>query len=161
MRIAFVAAELAPHVQVGGLGDVARWLPRALAAGEDEAAVFLPAYDVLDPKGREVRPVPGVEVSLGALGAARLLTLGDPAPGSPTVYLVDAPQWFHAGEVYPGDEDHLRFAALAAAVPPLCDALGWLPDVVHANDWHTGLTALYLGRAGGPWAGIPVVFTVH
>ncbi|MBM3695339.1 MAG: glycogen synthase [Actinobacteria bacterium] len=90
-----------------------------------------------------------------------MLTLGDSAPGSPTVYLVDAPQWFHAGEVYPGDEDHLRFAALAAAVPPLCDALGWLPDVVHANDWHTGLTALYLALAGEPWAGIPVVFTVH
>ena len=121
MRIAFVAAEMAPHVQVGGLGDVTRWLPRALAAGGDEVAVFLPGYDVLDPKGLAVRPVPGVgEVSLGPLGTAGLLTLGDPAPGAPTVYLVDAPQWFHAGAVYPGDEDHLRFAALAAAVPAFC-----------------------------------------
>ncbi len=162
MRIAFVAAEMAPHVQVGGLGDVARWLPRALAAGGDEVAVFLPAYDVLDLKGLAIRPVPGVgEVSLGPLGTAGLLTLGDQAPGAPTVYLVDAPQWFHAGAVYPGDEDHVRFATLAAAVPAMCRALGWVPEVVHANDWHTGLTALYLTGAGEPWSSLPVVFTVH
>jgi starch synthase len=162
MRIAFVAAEMAPHAQVGGLGDVTRWLPRALAAGGDEVAVFLPAYDVLEARGLAIRPVDGVgEVPLGPLGTARLLTLGDPVPGAPTVYLVDAPQWFHAGAVYPGAEDHLRFAALAAAVPALCAALGWVPEVVHANDWHTGLAALYLARAGEPWASLPVVFTVH
>ena len=162
MRIAFVAAEMAPHAQVGGLGDVTRWLPRALAAGGDEVAVFLPGYDVLDPKGLAVRPVAGVgEVPLGPLGTTGLRTLGDPAPGSPTVYLVDAPQLFHAGAVYPGAEDHLRFGALAAAVPALCGALGWVPNVVHANDWHTGLAALYLARAGEPWASLPVVFTVH
>jgi starch synthase len=162
MRLAFVAAEMAPHVHVGGLGDVTRWLPRALAAGGDEVVVFLPAYDVLDPKGLEMRPVSGAgEISLGPLGTAGLLTLGDPAPGAPTVYLVDAPQWFRAGAVYPGAEDHLRFAALAAAVPAGCAALGWVPDLVHANDWHTGLAALYLARAGEPWASLPVVFTVH
>ena len=162
MRIAFVAAEMAPHAQVGGLGDVARWLPRALAAAGDEVAVFLPGYDVLDSRGLPVRPVPALgEVSLGPLGAAGLSTLGDPASGKPTIYLVDAPQWFQTGAVYSGGEEHLRFAALAAAVPGLCAAVGWVPDVVHANDWHTGLAALYLARAGEPWASLPVVFTVH
>jgi starch synthase len=153
---------MAPHVQVGGLGDVARWLPRALAGGGDEVAVFLPAYDVLDPKGLSVRPVPEAgEVSLGPLGTARLSMLGEPEPRAPTIYLVDAPQWFRAGSVYPGDEDHLRFGALAAAVPAFCRALGWVPEVVHANDWHTGLEALFLAAAGEPWASRPVVFTVH
>lgn len=162
MRIAFLAAEMAPYVQVGGLGDVTRWLPRALAAGGDEVAVFLPGYDVLDHAGLEVRSVPGLgEVSLGPLGRAGLRTLGDPASGAPTVYLVDAPQWFHTGAVYPESDGHLRFGALAAAVPALCGALGWVPDVVHANDWHTGLAALYLARAGEPWSSLPVVFTVH
>ncbi|MFH1330871.1 MAG: glycogen/starch synthase [Actinomycetota bacterium] len=162
MRIAFVAAEMAPHAQVGGLGDVTRWLPRALAAGGDEVAVFLPGYDVLDPEGLAVRPVAGMgEVPLGPLGTAGLCTLGDPAPGVPTVYLVDAPQWFHTGAVYGGAEEHLRFGVLAAAVPALCGALGWVPDVLHANDWHTGLAALYLAGAGEPWASLPVVFTVH
>jgi glycogen synthase len=42
IRLAFLSAELAPHAQVGGLGDVARWLPRALAAAGDEVAVFVP-----------------------------------------------------------------------------------------------------------------------
>ena len=161
-RLAFLSAELAPHAQVGGLGDVARWLPRALAAAGDEVAVFVPDYDVLDPAGLPVREALGPgDVSVGPLGTVGLRTLGDPAPGLPTVYLVSAPQWFHTGAVYGEDQEHLRFGALSAALAPLGTALGWVPDVVHANDWHTGLTALYLAAAGEPWASRPVVFTVH
>ena len=47
MKVAFLAAEMAPFAHVGGLGDVARWLPSALAAGGDDVAAFLPHYDVL------------------------------------------------------------------------------------------------------------------
>lgn len=160
MRIAFLSAEIAPHAQRGGLGDVARWLPRALAAAGDEVAVFAPAYDVLEPMGLPVGQVilPG-EVPIGPLGSVGLQSLGEQAPGRPSVYLVDAPG-FRTGFIY-GEGDHLRFGVLSAALAPLCAALGWRPDVVHANDWHTGLTALYLAEAGRPWEGIPVVFTVH
>jgi starch synthase len=162
MRLAFLAAELAPHAHVGGLGDITRWLPRALAATGDEVAVFLPDYDVLDPAGLPVREVLGPgDVPLGPLGTVGLRTLGDPAPGRPTVYLVTAPQWFNIGAVYGEEQEHLRFGALSAALAPLCAAVGWVPDVVHANDWHTGLTALYLAAAGEPWASRPVVFAVH
>lgn len=162
MRLAFLTAELAPHAHVGGLGDVARWLPRALAATGDEVAVFLPDYDVLDPAGLPRREVlaPGA-ISLGPLGTAGLRMLGDPGPGRPTVYLVSAPQWYSIGAVYGEEQEHLRFGALSAALAPLCSALGWVPDVVHANDWHTGLTALCLAAAGEPWASRPVVFAVH
>jgi starch synthase len=162
MRIAFLAAEMSPHAQVGGLGDVVRWLPRALAAAGDEVAVFLPDYDVLDPAGLPVREVLGPDaVPIGPLGAVGLRTLGDPAPGRLTVYLVSAPQWFSIGAVYGAGQEHLRFGALSAALAPLCSALGWVPDVVHANDWHTGLAALYLAAGGEPWSSRPVVFTVH
>jgi len=162
MRLAFLTAELAPHAHVGGLGDVARWLPRALAAAGDEVAVFLPDYDVLDPDGLPLREVlPPGRVSLGPLGSAGLRSLGDPGPGRPTVYLVTAPQWYSVGSVYSEGQEHLRFGALSAALAPLCSALGWMPDVVHANDWHTGLTALFLSAAGEPWTSLPVVFTVH
>jgi starch synthase len=162
MRLAFVAAEMSPHAHVGGLGDVIRWLPRALAAAGDEVAVFLPDYDVLDSAGLAVREVLGPgEVPIGPLGAVGLRTLGDPGPGLPTVYLVSAPRRFHTGAVYGEEQEHLRFGALAAALPALCSTLGWVPEVVHSHDWHTGLAALYLAAAGEPWASLPVVFTVH
>jgi starch synthase len=162
MRLALVAAEMAPHAQVGGLGDVIRWLPRALAAGGDEVAVFIPGYDVLDTGGLAVHPVTEAGVlDLGPLGSAGLSALGEPAPGLPSVYLVEAPQWFHTGAVYGAAEEHLRFAALSAALPAALAALDWMPHLVHAHDWHTGLAALYLRAKGGRWASLPVVFTVH
>jgi starch synthase len=157
MRIAFVASELAPHAHVGGLGDVARWLPRALSAGGDEVRVFLPAYDDLDPAGLEISPEPGIgPLDLGPLGAARLLRLGGPGPG-PMLHLVETARW--RGPIYAGgDDEHQRYAALCAAVPAACAALGWGPDVVHANDWHAGLMALHLEAAG---ILCPMVFTIH
>ena len=141
MRIAFVTAELAPHAQVGGLGDVSRWLPRALAAGGDEVCVFMPYYDVLDPGGLPVRQVvTGVE--LGDLGTVGVHALGEPEPDQPWVYLIDAPDRFHRGAVYSGgDDEHLVFGVLAAAVPADC-------DVCHCS---VLLTVRYRGYAHRPY----------
>ncbi len=161
MRIAFVTAELAPHAHVGGLGDVSRWLPRALAADGDEVCVFVPFYDVLDTGGLPVRQViSGVDI--GELGSVAVHTLGEAGPGLPWVYLIDAPDRFHRGTVYAeGDEEHLVFGVLTASVPAVCDALGWVPDVIHANDWHTALIVPHLRAAGDYWAEKPTVLTIH
>ena len=163
MRIAFGTSELSPHAQVGGLGDVSRWLPARLAAGGDDVAVFVPHYDVLDPRDEPVRPVPGLEaVPVGPFGEVSVATLGEPAAGRPTVYLVGSPIWFERGAVYDSAPDgHLRFGALTAAIPAVCRRLGWVPDVWHANDWHTSLVAFYAAAAGEPWAGVPSVLTLH
>src|SRR5688572_28445720 len=44
MRILFVTPECAPHVKVGGLGDVSAALPAALLALGHEVDALLPAY---------------------------------------------------------------------------------------------------------------------
>ena len=160
MRIAFLAAEMAPYAHVGGLGDVSRWLPSALAAGGDEVRAFLPHYDVLrgDPQITpmvEAVPVPG----FGEVGVSRL---GEQTEGRADVYLIDAPEMFARGAVYPmhGD-DHIRYACFSAAVIAACEALDWVPDVFHANDYHTAMVPLHAVAAGVPWATVPVVLTIH
>jgi starch synthase len=163
VRVAFAASELAPHAQVGGLADVARWLPAKLAAAGDDVRVFVPHYDVLDPGRLPVVPVDDVGVvPIGPLGSVTVATLGDAAPGRPVVYLVAAPEWFRRGRIYdPGPDEHLRFAALSRAVLAVCDRLGWTPDVIHANDWHTALLPVFAAAAGEPWATLPTMLTVH
>ncbi len=161
MRIAFITAELAPHAHVGGLGDVSRWLPHSLAAGGDEVCVFVPFYDVLEAGDLPVRQVVS-GVDIGELGKLDVFTLGDPGPDLPWVYLIDAPDRFHRGAIYAGgDDEHLVYGVLTASVPAVCDAMGWVPDVIHANDWHTGLIVPHLRAAGDYWAAKPTVFTIH
>jgi starch synthase len=163
VRVAFVAAELAPHAQVGGLGDVARWLPASLAALGDDVRVFVPHYDVLDSAGLPITPVAEMDdVPIGSLGSVTVSQLGGSGPGRATVYLIGAEQWFDRGAVYATEPDeHLRFAALSRAVVEVCDRLEWIPHLVHANDWHTALLPLHLKAAGDRWAQTPVVLTIH
>ncbi|NQV04937.1 glycogen synthase [bacterium] len=160
MRIAFATAEMTPFAQVGGLGDVSRWLPATLAAAGDDVRAFLPRYDVMDLAGCDEVPVAGLEsLDLGELGTASISELRG---AGATVYLVSAPQWFERGGLYaPGADEHLRYAALCRALIAASDALGWMPDVLHANDWHTALLALHADAAGGDWPSIPVVLTIH
>ncbi len=163
MKIAFATAEMSPHAQVGGLGDVSRWLPARLAAGGDDVRVFLPHYDVLDPAGSSITPVPGLEsIEVGPFGSVSVASLGEPDPGRATVYLIGSAAWFERGSIYdPGPDEHLRFGCLSAAVPAVCARLGWIPDVWHLNDWHTALLGLHAAAAGPPWESVPSVLTIH
>jgi len=163
VRVAFASSELAPHAQVGGLADVARWLPAKLAAAGDDVRVFVPHYDVFDPGRVPVVPADDLGViPIGDLGSVTVSTLGEPGTGRPTVYLIGAPEWFRRGRIYdPGPDEHLRFIALSRAVPAVCERLGWMPELVHANDWHTALLPLLMRASGEPWESLPTVLTIH
>ena len=70
-----------------------------------------------------------------------------PAPaGRPLkLELIDAPELYHRASYYTEDADEaLRWAALSRGVIEACQRTGWAPDVIHCNDWHTGLLPLYL-----------------
>ena len=82
------------------------------------------------------------------------------------VYFIGCPPLFDRDSIYTGDwEDHLRFAMLSQAALKCCQHMGWAPDIVHCNDWHTGLVPLYLKTTFG-WdrhifGNARSVFTIH
>ena len=104
--------------------------------------------------------VPGLEnLDLGSLGTAAIRTLDGPGA---TILLVDAPDWFSESEIYASVPDaHLRYAAFCRAVLVACDVMGWIPEVLHVNDWHTALLPLHADARGGHWPEVPVVLTIH
>ncbi len=161
-HVLFATSEMFPLAKTGGLGDVCAALPAALAALGADMRVILPGY---------------VSALDQAIGKRRLATLPEggvlllgraPGTGLP-VYLVDRPDLFRRpGGPYQDPEkqdwpDNLRrFAALSATVAALAlhgDGAGWQPDLVHANDWHTGLAMAFLALAGTPRPAS--LFTIH
>jgi len=157
MKSLLVASEAVPLIKTGGLADVAGSLPVALRALGDDARIALPAYPDARRKleAETVASIPGGAILRG--------TLGNGVP----VYLFDLPQWFdrpgdpyHDGHGEPYLDNPQRYAAFSeqvarAAMIGFGD--GWRPDVVHANDWQTGLCAPWLNDLGGP----PLVFGIH
>lgn len=147
MRICFVASEVAPLAKTGGLADVAGALPRQLHAFGHDVRVFMPFYSSM---GAAVAPsiVPSaqdVELALGA-HRYRYSLLETHLPKSQTrLYLVHCPTAFDRASLYTNDADeHLRFLILQRAALEGCQRLGFAPDIVHCNDWHTALTPMLL-----------------
>ncbi|MGH8579134.1 MAG: glycogen synthase GlgA [Gammaproteobacteria bacterium] len=165
-HVLFATSEAHPLIKIGGLGDVSGSLPVALKCLGCDVRMVLPAYrQVLAHAGRLARVA---ELTLPDTGdSVRVLhgTLdGDALP----YYLIDAPLWFdRPGGPYtaPGGQDWPdnaeRFAAFSRGVVELAMARAdraWDPQVVHCNDWPTGLVPALLAREAIRPA---TVFTIH
>ena len=147
MNICFVAAEVAPFAKTGGLADVSSALPAQLKRDGHDVRIFMPLYSKirLDSSPTPVDFLHHVPVALGdqvfhySVFTTRL-------PGTEVdVYLIGCPPLFDRDGIYTGGwDDHLRFAMLSQAALKCCQHMGWAPDIVHANDWHTALVPIYL-----------------
>jgi starch synthase len=163
-RILFVTPELAPWAKVGGLAEISRDLPRALASAGLDVRVLMPAYPALAAAFPDARCLAEFPALGSAFAPARLLEAQDSVP----IYLVDCPAYFAREGLYqsPGKTDwpdnHLRFGLLSRIAAILGGAgspLDWHPHVIHCHDWQTGLTAAYLAHRDG--GRVPTVMTVH
>jgi starch synthase len=164
-KILFAASEVYPLMKTGGLGDVAGALPAELRAMRHDVRVIMPAYhDALANAGQPrlvVTQLPGATTTTRLwetrLAGTRLI-----------VWLVDAPGYFDRrghpysgpdGKDWPDNAD--RFAVFCHAVVAIAlnrAGLDWQPDVIHCNDWQTGLVPALLATEPVRPA---TVFTIH
>jgi starch synthase len=160
------SSEAHPLVKTGGLGDVAASLPCALRELGHDARLVLPAYPQAKKLVREMRLVMELRMP-GAIGPVQLLGGLLPDRDLP-LYLVDAPAYFcREGNPYTdvsgrdwGDnpERFLLFCRVVSLMARGLPQLDWRPDVLHCNDWQTGLTpALLRNQEDRP----ATVFTIH
>jgi len=160
MRILFASSEVYPYSKTGGLADVVGALPAALARLGHEVLVVSPWYAAL-----EADPAPlwigDVEVPFdGGTTRAGVGTLE--ADGVRFAFV--GHEAFQRERLYGYADDVRRFAAFTRAVPAVADRVGFLPDVVHAHDWHAGYLPLVLTHGWhlpAGWPGLPSVFTIH
>jgi starch synthase len=167
LKVLFVASEVAPFRKTGGLADVAGALPRALRRRGIDVRVVMPLYGGMNWNALEVLDgALSVPMYYGpARGRVRRGVLaGTDVP----VYFLEYHRYFDRPYLYgpPGDAytDNLeRFAFFSRGSLELCKALGFQPDVVHANDWQAGLCAPYLNTVewGRPLHAAASVFTIH
>lgn len=163
MRILFLASEATPFIKVGGLGDVAGELPRALLGLGLDVRLAIPFHSRIDRGALKLQAAATVEVPRGSQKqlAQVFLTRHDALP----VYLIDGEPIRRAAAVYEdaaGDAEKYTFFSLAALAA--CKAVDWSPDIVHANDWHTApaIRWLELSRpADRFWSDTSTLLVVH
>src|SRR6266511_515492 len=163
MRILFVAAEVAPFAKVGGLADVAGALPKVLTARGHDIRVIMPRYASIDGERYGIQPELG-GATFAVPGSSEEGRLHRAEIGEVPVYFVANDRYFGRDNVYGYEDDVERFLYFCRAALSAVDAVGWSPDVVHVNDWHTAVIPHWM-RSGYtlPWAvaGAASVITIH
>ena len=142
MKVCFIAAEAAPFVKVGGLGDVIGSLPKALSELGVDARVILPLYSSIDRErfGLKYKAYQFVDLGWRHSYCGIFETEVDGVP----CYFVDNEQYFNRDSIYGQIDDGERFAFFSKAALEILPALDFKPDVVNVNDWHTALSVIYL-----------------
>lgn len=170
MDILFVTSECYPLIKTGGLADVSGALPKALAnldALDGKVKVLLPGYaDVLQ-KASELKPIAEITV----FNQPCQLLHGKLTQEQQTVELIVVQSALYAREGGPyvdvngqdWPDNPLRFALLSRVASLLCrddsPYPDWQPDIVHCNDWQTGLVPVYTKLVDQ--VRVKTVFSVH
>ncbi len=163
MKVLFVASEAAPFIKTGGLADVMGALPKALQALGVEPALVIPNYEgVGEAYKNAMETVYEGSMDLSwrnqYLGVKKLVQDGIP------VYFIDNEYYFKRDKLYGYDDDAERFAYFSKAALAMLHYIDFKPDVIHTNDWHTGLLGAYLKEdfMQDPYfQGMKNVYTIH
>ncbi|MCG9967732.1 glycogen synthase GlgA [Pelotomaculum terephthalicicum JT] len=171
LKILLVSSEVVPFAKTGGLADVAGSLPKALATvGNDslgnDVRVAMPRYRQIEGDTYKMDfPVPfnnRYETAIIRESSIEAHYRGERR--TIPVYMVDNYHYFYRDRMYMFDDEAERFAFFCRALLEMLPKLEWQPDVIHCNDWQSGLIPLFLKThylQNEFYNRIATVFTIH
>lgn len=166
IKVLFVTSEMAPLIKTGGLADVSGALPAALRELNVDVRVLLPGYPQVMAKMGPSEVVATFD-NLPGFPPSRLLftVMNNGVPllvlDCPALYRRDGGPYMDPVTGHDWIDNPIRFGLLskiAAMLGSHDNPLSWYPDLVHGNDWQTGLTGVYLSEAAGA---VPNIITIH
>lgn len=164
MKVLFAASEAHPFIKVGGLGDVAYALPKALRKLGIDARVIVPKYGTIAEQFKKsMSTVATFNVPVGWRNQYGGLQYID-YDGVP-FYFIDNEYYFNREGAYGFYDDGERFAYFCRATLEAIRYMGdFTPDIIHCNDWHTGAIIPML-KSHFSWdmqfSNIKTVYTIH
>ena len=176
LNILFCTSEVAPYSKTGGLADISNSLPQELNSMGNAVRIITPKYGPLDERKLriyEIKRLTGIEVPVGdkiAICNIKSSFIVSPK-GKVQVFLIENEEYFgkdspymdvKTGKDYPNNDE--RFIFYNRAVVQVLGLLGWQPDIIHCNDWQTGLIPAYLRtihQKDPLLNSVKTVFTIH
>ncbi len=168
MKIAFVCTEAVPFAKTGGLADVAGVLPKYLERLGCEIKLFIPKYYSIDETKFNLHynwEVGEIYIRIGGHLRSAHVYQCKLVDSNVEINFIDCPHYFHRAHFYTNDADEdERFIFFSKGVIEALQRLKWAPDVIHCNDWQTGLIPLFL-KDNYSWDKLfektSTLFTIH
>jgi len=162
LKVFWLSAEAAPLAKVGGLGDVAGSLPKALHKAGVDIRLALPYYGFIKTPAKLL--LKGLKMSIGKK-AMVFDVYSTTLPGTKIpVYLIKHPL-FRELEVYAKTGEFKHFSLWSKASLTLITALDFIPDIIHCHDWQAALAIYFLPEFKRDYPAIfsqtKVLYTIH
>ena len=172
LKIAYISPEVVPFAKTGGLADVAGALPKALVEMGNNVKVFMPLYSITD---RSKYGITCREKNLNIDIAGKMQSFDlyhCRLDGSECdYYFINIAKYFYRDGMYISsqsgkdwEDNDERFIAFSRAVLKSLMVLDMKPDIIHCNDWQTGLIPAYLKCSEGEYDYFKqskTIFTIH
>lgn len=164
MKALFLSAEATPFIKTGGLADVAGTLPRALRAEGVKPVLMMPLYGQIDEKYKKrMKVLTEFTVELG--WRKQPCVVRGLTKNYIRCYFIENNYYFNRDYIYgAGTDEAERYAFFCRAALESLKHLRIRPDLIHCNDWHTGMVPLllktqYLNHY--KYKGVKTLFTIH
>lgn len=175
-NVLFVTSEVIPYSKTGGLADVSNSLPQALNSLSNEVRIITPKYGQLDERRLQIHEIKRLkDINLEMAGKKYKYSIKSSfIHGKNTkaqIYLLENQDFFKNKGIYqniktkkdfPNNDE--RYMFFCKAVLEVLEILQWKPDIIHCNDWQTGLIPFFiktLYKDNPHISDIKTVFTIH
>ncbi len=165
IKVLMVASEAVPFIKTGGLADVVGSLPKYVDKTKYDVRVILPKYSCMkDEYKKKLSYKTNFFMDLG--WRSQYVGIFECKFDGITFYFVDNEYYFSGNTPYTADGkwDVERFIFFSKAVLSVLPVVDFRPDIIHCNDWQTGLIPVYLKdsfMANDFYRGIKSVMTIH
>ncbi len=176
LNVLFLSSEVEPFAKTGGLADVSGALPQVIREMDHEIRIMMPRYSCINERKsrlHEMIRMKDVMIPVGKQQYAANLKSSfiDTTHSKVQVYMLDNPELFGRTGLYVNPDtrkdypdNDIRFTFFCRGALDMLKRLGWAPDVIHCNDWPTGLVPAFLKTlyANDPfYKDTRSVFTIH
>jgi starch synthase len=153
LRILYAATEINPFLQTTKVAEFLRMLPQGMQERGMEIRIFVPRFGLINERKNrlhEVVRLSGINIAVGEEEKPLIIKVASIPNAKLQVYFIDNEDYFHRKSVlvdkdnkFHADNDE-RAIFFCKGVLETVKKLGWSPDIVHCNDWMTGLIPMYL-----------------
>ncbi|HHV30750.1 glycogen synthase GlgA [Acetivibrio mesophilus] len=162
-KVLFASSEVEPFAKTGGLADVAASLPKALCGLGHDVRVIMPKYKNIPMQYVEKMEKIG-EIGIYVSWRQQYCGILKLEMDKVTYYFIDNEYYFGRDGYYGYFDEAERFAFFCKALLEILPVIDFKPDIIHCNDWQTGVVSLFLNawyRNSDFYRDIKTVFTIH
>lgn len=168
LKVLMVAVEVSPFSNVGGLSRVVAYLSKNLKSRGHDVRIIMPKFDFIDEEKYPMKTIEeGFKVPTDDKKKPHLIcNIKEHLTehGIPVYFLENREFYERRTRPYGYSDDPVRWALVSRASLEFIKRNGWIPDIIHSHDWHTGIVPDFLKKTyenQPPFDRIATVFTIH